>query len=226
MQLIEETAGQIIRTVPSRRREARRRMWSEEVRAQPLLCLLGRNEPGEDALQKHCNGVGDLAAAIGRWLDLSTPLQHRLRLAGVLHDVGKVMVPRRILDKPGPLSSSEWDQIRRHPETGYLLVRSAGLDEIAEWVRTHHERPDGRGYPFGSKSRPLGGAIIAVADAFHAMTVERPYQQAVSQRDALLEMERCAGTQFEPEVVAALTGSFPLGPPNDLRHCHRRLTRT
>jgi HD-GYP domain-containing protein (c-di-GMP phosphodiesterase class II) len=197
-------------------------MWSEEMRAQPLLRLMDRNESGEGTLQQHCDGVGDLAADIGRRLKLPAPFQHRLRLAGVLHDVGKVMVSRRILDKPGPLSTSEWDQIRRHPETGYLLVRSVGLDEIAGWVRTHHERPDGRGYPFGSKSRPLGGAIIAVADAFHAMTVKRPYQQAVSRRDALLEIERCAGTQFEPEVVAALSGSSFLGQPND----HRRLTRT
>lgn len=225
MQLIQETSGSGTAAVPYSRREIRRRMWSEEMRAQPLIRLVSRDENGESALLEHCNGVGDLAIDIGRRLQLPEATLRRLRLAGVLHDVGKVMVPKCILNKPGPLSSSEWDQIRRHPETGYLLVRSAGLDEIAGWVRTHHERPDGSGYPFGSKSRPLGGAIIAVADALHAMTVERPYQQAVSHHDALLEIERCAGTQFEPEVVAALTDSWATSPPSGLDPCPRQPSR-
>lgn len=226
MQLSQEPAVPGTATVPSLRRESGRRMWSEEMRAQPLLRMLEGTETGEDPLHAHCEAVADLAADIGRRLHLSDTTLNRLRLAGVLHDVGKVLVPERILEKPGPLSAMEWDQVRRHPETGYRLIRSAGLDEIAGWVRTHHERPDGRGYPFGSKSRPLGGAIIAVADAFNAMTTERPYQAAVSPRDALLEIERCAGAQFEPDVVAALRGCSALSRSNAPGPCSQQLMRT
>ncbi len=141
---------------------------------------------------------------IGRRLGLPDLTLRQLYLAGVLHDIGKAMISDSILDKPGPLSAHEWEAIRRHPETGYLLIRSVGLDEIADWVRAHHERPDGSGYPFGSRRRPLGGAIVSVADSYHAMTAERTYQEAMTAEEAREEMLRCSGSQFEPEIVEAL----------------------
>jgi putative nucleotidyltransferase with HDIG domain len=180
---------------------------SEERMAAPLLRLL--EESGErEALGEHCQAVGHLAVLIGRRLGLPERTLRRLHLAGILHDIGKAMIPNSILDKPGPLSGLEWEEIRRHPETGYLLIRSVGLNEIADWVRAHHERPDGSGYPFGSWTRPLGAAIVSVADGYQAMTAERNYQGAMSREAARAEMRRCAGTQFEPEIVEALLGGL------------------
>ena len=176
---------------------------SPEQLAEPLLRLLD-DHGDRAALGRHCEAVGDLAVVIGRRLGLSDLTLRQLYLAGVLHDIGKAMVPDAILEKPGPLSAVEWEEIRRHPETGYLLIRSVGLDEIAEWVRAHHERPDGSGYPFGSHERPLGGAIVSVADGYHAMTAERAYQEAMTPEEAREEMLKCSGSQFEPEIVEAL----------------------
>jgi HD-GYP domain-containing protein (c-di-GMP phosphodiesterase class II) len=176
---------------------------SPEQLAEPLLRLLD-DHGNRAALGRHCEAVGDLAVVIGRRLGLPDDTLRQLYLAGVLHDIGKAMVPDSVLEKPGPLSTVEWEEIRRHPETGYLLIRSVGLDEIAEWVRAHHERPDGFGYPFGSRKRPLGGAIVSVADGYHAMTAERTYREAMSPEEARAEMLRCSGSQFEPEIVEAL----------------------
>jgi two-component system cell cycle response regulator len=176
---------------------------SLEHLAEPLLRLLD-DHGDRNALGRHSEAVGDLAVMIGRRLGLPDATLRQLYLAGVLHDIGKAMVPDRILEKPGPLSVLEWEEIRRHPETGYLLIRSVGLEEIADWVRAHHERPDGSGYPFGVRERPLGGAIVSVADSYHAMTAERHYQGAMSREEAREEMRRCSGTQFEPEIVDAL----------------------
>jgi HD-GYP domain-containing protein (c-di-GMP phosphodiesterase class II) len=198
---------------------------SEEMLARPLIRMLGLARVGE-GLGEHSREVGSLAATIGRRLRLPEVTLRRLRLAGLLHDLGKVFVPKSILDKPGPLSSAEWEQVRRHPETGFLFARSAGLDEIAGWIRAHHERPDGHGYPFGLKSRPLGAAIISAADAFQAMTADRPYRRAVSPHDARREMERCAGAQFEPQVVEALLRSSTPRPLAGLAPCSSELTRT
>ena len=224
MQVIHQLAepgANVPRVPPALRDDVR----AEEVLAKPLIRMLGSTGADEN-LREHSWEVGELAARIGRRLHLPEVTLRRLRLAGVLHDVGKAFVPQSILDKPGPLSSLEWAQIRRHPETGYLLARSAGLGEIAGWIRAHHERPDGRGYPFGVKSRPLEAAIIAVADTFHAMTAERPYQQAVSPAVACQEIEVCAGTQFEPRVVDALIGPTTAGPLALLSPCPSRPTRT
>ena len=131
----------------------------------------------------------------------------RLRLAGVLHDIGKVVIPDAILQKPGPLDADEWEEICQHPRTGHRLVKAVGLHEISNWVLCHHERPDGKGYALGlpAEEIPLGGSILAAADAFHAMTVERPYQAPLTTSQALVELQRCSGTQFFPEVVAALS---------------------
>ncbi len=179
---------------------------TETQLALPLLRLLDHLGAQDPSLNEHCDAVGHLAARIGRELGLEEAAINRLRLAGVLHDIGKVTIPQGIMQKTGALASDEWVEVRRHPETGYGLISGLGLDEIADWVLCHHERPDGRGYPFGLTSEriPLEASILSVADAFHAMTVERPYQSALSEADALEELRRCAGSQFDPAVVAAM----------------------
>jgi putative two-component system response regulator len=134
--------------------------------------------------------------------------QEEVLLAGILlHDIGKIFTPKDILYKPGPLTSSETQIIRRHPVDGAeVLDRIAGLKEMADNVRYHHERYDGAGYPDGLKGDeiPLGARIAAVVDAFDAMISDRPYRKAMPVEDALEELRRNRGSQFDPRVVDAI----------------------
>jgi HD-GYP domain-containing protein (c-di-GMP phosphodiesterase class II) len=127
----------------------------------------------------------------------------RIRLAGVLHDIGKIGVPDSILCKPGPLTSEEMDQMRRHPELGARILSSRELDDVREWILAHHERPDGTGYPRGltADEIPIEAAILAVADAYEAMTSDRVYRMSIGHDKARDELERWAGKQFSREVV-------------------------
>jgi HD-GYP domain-containing protein (c-di-GMP phosphodiesterase class II) len=127
------------------------------------------------------------------------------RLAGSLHDLGKLAIPEEILRKAGALSEPEQRIVQRHPQTGFRMLASLGVDRIATWVLHHHERWDGRGYPDGLQGDeiPLGARIVFAADAFDAMTAEHVYGEPLSAADALDELRRCAGTQFDPRVVAA-----------------------
>src|SRR3954470_7729973 len=151
----------------------------------------------------HSQTVGRYAETIARELGLSDELVERVRLAGILHDVGKIAVPDGVLNKPGPLDDAEFAQMKKHPEVGALIVDGADLKDVASWVIAHHERPDGRGYPFGLSGDeiPLEARILAVADAYEAMTVDRVYRGALPVGEAREELRRCAGTQFDPRVV-------------------------
>jgi diguanylate cyclase (GGDEF)-like protein/putative nucleotidyltransferase with HDIG domain len=151
----------------------------------------------------HSQTVGRYAETIARELGLSDELVERVRLAGILHDVGKIAVPDAVLKKPGKLDDDEYDQMKKHPEVGALIVDGADLKDVASWVIAHHERPDGRGYPFGLEGDaiPLEARILAVADAYEAMTVDRVYRGALPVEQARAELKRCAGTQFDPRVV-------------------------
>jgi response regulator RpfG family c-di-GMP phosphodiesterase len=139
-------------------------------------------------------------------LDLGDPEDVELaRLAGSLHDLGKLAIPEEILRKPGKLTEAERLVLERHPQIGFRMLESLGVDPVADWVLRHHERWDGSGYPDGlaGDDIPLGARIIFVADAFDAMTSDRIYREPVSIEDAILELERCAGSQFDPDVVHA-----------------------
>jgi HD-GYP domain-containing protein (c-di-GMP phosphodiesterase class II) len=132
-----------------------------------------------------------------------------VRSAAELHDVGKAAIPDAILDKPGALDLKEWDFISRHTLIGERIIRAApALAHVAELVRSSHERFDGTGYPDAlcGEAIPLGARIIAVCDAFDAMVSVRVYRQAVSPREAVLELRRCAGAQFDPQVVETFCG--------------------
>ena len=134
-----------------------------------------------------------------------------LRHVALLHDLGKVAVPDTVLLKPGPLSDREWEIVRRHPVVGARMVAtSGGLDHLSPGIRAHHERWDGTGYPDGLRGRdiPVAARIVAVCDAFHAMTSDRPYCAAMTTGEALDELEACSGTQLDPEVVAVVLRRF------------------
>jgi putative nucleotidyltransferase with HDIG domain len=154
---------------------------------------------------RHSQVVGRYAEAMGEKLGLYPDDVQRLRLAGILHDVGKIGVRGSILAKPGSLTPTELGEMRTHPEIGARIARNAGLSDIALWIGAHHERPDGEGYPLGQKGDdiPLQARILAVGDAFEAMTNDRAYRSAMNETKARDELRRNAGTQFDARVVDA-----------------------
>jgi diguanylate cyclase (GGDEF)-like protein len=156
---------------------------------------------------EHSTNVGEYCAAIGRQLGRDDDEITLLRMAGILHDVGKVVVPDKILRKDGPLTPDEFEQIKPFPAAGAELVsRIEGMEPIIPWIRHSHERIDGSGYPDGLKGEaiPLGARILHVADAYDSMTSKRTYRPAMSLHQALTELRAGAGTQFDPDCVTAL----------------------
>ena len=156
---------------------------------------------------EHSTNVGEFAAAIGRQLGRDEDEIGMLRMAGILHDVGKVVVPDKILRKSTPLTPEEFEQIKPFPAAGAELVgRIEGMEAIVPWIRHSHERLDGGGYPDGLKGDaiPLGARILHVADAYDSMTSKRTYRPAMTLHQALSELRAGAGTQFDPDCVAAL----------------------
>ncbi len=157
-------------------------------------------------LQEHQRGVGSLALAVGRRMGMLGEELDVLARAAELHDVGKIAIPDAILQKAGPLNEEEWRFMHRHTILGErILTAAAALRPVARLVRSSHERFDGRGYPDGLHGTeiPLGARVIFVCDAFDAMTSERTYSGAIDPSRALAELRACAGTQFDPTVVAA-----------------------
>jgi diguanylate cyclase (GGDEF)-like protein/putative nucleotidyltransferase with HDIG domain len=153
----------------------------------------------------HSQTVGRYSETIARELGLAAERIERIRLAGLLHDIGKLGVPDEILRKPGRLTAAEFTEIRKHPELGARILAGANLDDISAWVLAHHERPDGAGYPFGLSAEqiPLEARILAVADAFEAMTADRVYRAGMSHDAAVEELRRCCASQFDETVVHA-----------------------
>ena len=154
----------------------------------------------------HSERVADLAARVAERMNLDKEQVELTRLAASLHDLGKLAVPEEILRKPGPLTDAERLVLERHPQIGYRMLESLGVDPVAEWVLHHHERWDGTGYPDGlhADDIPLSARIIFVADAFDAMTNDRIYRRKLTMEAALAELEDCAGSQFDPAAVVAL----------------------
>lgn len=153
---------------------------------------------------RHSERVAELATATARQLDLDTEYCERIRWAALLHDVGKLWIPDHVLNKSDPLKEHEWQLIREHPIRSAEFVSDiADFHQYRDDIRSHHERFDGSGYPDGlsGSSIPFGARILAVADAFEAMTSDRPYRSGLSFNDALGELESHSGTQFDPLIV-------------------------
>ena len=155
---------------------------------------------------RHSQEVVEYSLRIAREMGLPQETLESIRLGGLLHDVGKIGVPDSILRKPGRLTDEEFSVMRQHPSLGALIVGAMpGLEHLVDSVRHHHERWDGKGYPDGlaRDAIPLVARIMAVADAYSAMTTSRPYRKGMTRKEAIAEVERCAGTQFDPETAAA-----------------------
>jgi diguanylate cyclase (GGDEF)-like protein len=163
----------------------------------------------------HSERVGELAAKVAKRRGLDAEQVELTRLAGSLHDLGKLAIPEEILRKPGTLTDSERLVLERHPQIGFRMLDSLGVDPVADLVLHHHERWDGAGYPDGLRGEeiPLGARIIFVTDAYDAMTSDRIYRPKLSSQAALAELERCAGTQFDPGIVAAFVVELGLSAP-------------
>ncbi|HHY93198.1 MAG TPA: HD-GYP domain-containing protein [Firmicutes bacterium] len=171
-----------------------------------VLAIAAVMEVQDSEVHAHCLRVARYAVSTARRLRLDHEELEYIEEAALLHDVGKVGVPTAILNKPGPLTEEEYKRVKRHPVLGEGVVKKVkALAPLAPLVRSHHEWYNGRGYPDGiaQEAIPLGARIIAVADAFDAMTSDRPYRRAYTVEASARELEACAGTQFDPRVVEA-----------------------
>ncbi|MHC1784324.1 MAG: HD-GYP domain-containing protein [Anaerolineaceae bacterium] len=157
----------------------------------------------------HSGATSLWATRLAERMNLPADEVQQVKLAGKLHDIGKSVVPRDLLTKPGPLTSEEWSIMKRHPAYGATLMEpSASLAAIRPLVRWHHEHFDGRGYPDGlvGLDIPVGARILAAADAFSTMTSGRPYRASIPMLTALQELVRCRHSQFDPEIVDHMVG--------------------
>lgn len=156
----------------------------------------------------HSQNVARIAALLAEELEMPGDQVENVRLAGLLHDVGKIGVTDELLVRPGPLNDEEWAEMRQHPEMAYRMLSGGRLEGVRDWVRAHNERPDGSGYPRGLTAEhiPLEAGILAVANALDAMTNDRPYRAAMAFPDAIAEIRAGSGTQFMPRVVDVLLG--------------------
>lgn len=170
-----------------------------------IINTLHEKNPREE---QHSKRVSQLCQSIGRALSLSEIEVSKLKVVGLLHDIGKIAIEEGILNKPGKLSEDEWEQIKRHPDIGYrILSTSYEMSELADSILAHHERWDGTGYPKGLKGDtiPRISRIIALADSYDAMISKRPYRNSLSEKEALLEIQKNSGTQFDPEITRIFT---------------------
>jgi putative nucleotidyltransferase with HDIG domain len=206
--------------------------FEHEERAQRLyretLASLSNALEAKDTItSRHTEEVVRLAVGVAAELELELEAVRNVELGAVLHDIGKVRVPESILKKAGPLTDEEWAVMTTHPETGEHILRPIqSLHSVLPIVRHHHERWDGTGYPDGLSGRaiPLGARIVAVCDAYRAMTEDRPYRGALSTSEARDELEAGGGTQFDADCVKALFKALdrrdsvaavvPLRPPS------------
>jgi len=179
-----------------------------------LAALASAQAARDPATAAHCTRVTDLALTLAGWMGWDPVELERLRVGARLHDIGKVMISQRILGKRGPLSPHELAEIRTHPTAGVRLIAPvAPAQDAIPYVLYHHERWDGTGYPTRRPGGdvPEGARLLAIVDAFDAMTSTRPYRRALPSYHALAEIERCSGTQFDPELSQAFLRAWNAG---------------
>jgi len=182
-----------------------RRAAQQEGYLATLLALAEALDIRDSGTARHSKTVAHYAELTARRLGMSDRDVERVKIGGMLHDVGKIGVPDAVLGKPGPLTPAEWAEMHKHPEIAARILDNATVEDIRSWVLCHHERLDGQGYPRGLSGDeiPLEARVLAVADAYEAMTSDRVYRPALGQDEAREELRRGAGTQFDERVVEA-----------------------
>ena len=169
-----------------------------------LKRIMEAKDPG---LKSHCDNVGSYALAVAQILGLDKVRAEQIGVGALLHDIGKIRISDAVLHKPGRLSPKEFGQIKSHPGVGAEILRPLNLSKITrDAVLFHHERADGRGYPYGlvGEQIPVAARIVSVVDAFDAMTTKRSYRRCIRPYQAVEELQCCAGSQFDPQIVEAL----------------------
>jgi diguanylate cyclase (GGDEF)-like protein/putative nucleotidyltransferase with HDIG domain len=191
----------------------------EELQLATVIALAEALDIRDTGTGQHSHTVGRYSELMARELGFDEERVERVRLAGVLHDIGKIGISDRVLSKPGPLDADEWQEMRTHPEIGARLLSRAEFEDLRAWILAHHERPDGLGYPhkLSGDEIPLEARILAVADAYEAMTANRCYRPALGEGAARAELEGGAGTQFDARVVAAFLRALDAGQARHLR---------
>lgn len=177
---------------------------SQSARSAIVQTLMKALEERDFITEGHADRLQELVVSLARAIGFSGRNITDLRLLAQFHDIGKVGIPDRILFKPGPFTTEEFVEMQRHCEIGYRIAQSApDLVPIADWILKHHEWWNGRGYPLGLKEVeiPMECRILAIIDAYDAMTSDRPYRKAMSQHKALTELRKYAGRQFDPQLV-------------------------
>ena len=184
---------------------------SQSMRNQTVNIIMRTLSEKNEGEKRHSVEVAKWAKEIGVAMGLSVQKVKEIELAGLLHDIGKIAIKEDILNKPGKLTEEEYDEIKRHPESGYHILKSVDeYSSLAQCVLEHHERFDGKGYPKGIKGSQISliARIIAVADAFEAMIAQRPYRKSLTEEMAIEEIKKNANTQFDPEIVTAFLKIF------------------
>ena len=184
---------------------------SQSMRNQTVNIIMQTLNEKNEREKRHSVEVAKWAKEIGVAMGLSVQKVKEIELAGLLHDIGKIAIKEDILNKPGKLTEEEYDEIKRHPESGYHILKSVDeYSSLAQCVLEHHERFDGKGYPKGIKGSQISliARIISVADAFEAMIAQRPYRKSLTEEMAIEEIKKNANTQFDPEVVTAFLKIF------------------
>ena len=183
---------------------AQKTLHNQSSRNQVIMALFDSLKDKYEAERDHSDRVSHYCLSMGEKLNLTQQEKLELEFAGRMHDIGKITIPDHILKKPGKLTDEEWVIMKNHTINGYQILKSADkYSNLADYALTHHERWDGKGYPKGLSGEdiPLFSRIICIADAYEAMTSDRPYRKAMKAQDAIAELRRCSGTQFDPKLV-------------------------
>jgi len=185
----------------------------QSARLRSVLALARALDARDAYTARHSQNVARYAVAISQQLGWAPEQQELLRIAGLLHDVGKIGVRDSVLQKPGQLTEAEWEEMRQHPTLSARVIAGIAPDEIVPWVVAHHERYDGRGYPraLAGDQIPLAARILTVADTFDAMTSSRAYRPALPVLWAVHELVASVGAQFDPNVVRAFLHALRAG---------------